>query len=262
MKYMKPILNISIVALNQLGDLRRLLPQLMCNLDPRIARVLLLDNRSTDGTYEYVKNQFPEIEYSFNAGTTGYGGNHNLNLRRSDSKYFLVLNADMIVSSDMIVKLVRHMENDSGIVAATGLVHDTKGEIQGLVKAYPSLTILVIRLLGMSNLAGIFRKLNDRYETRDLGYNVDRDALIISGAFLLVSTAELRAVGGFNERYFLYFEDFDLCMRLKKRGRIRYFCDVQAVHLWHRDAHKSLRHMWWFICSAIRFFLNYGFKLV
>lgn len=255
------LVDISIVALNQREDLQRLLPTLMAGLDPSVARVMLLDNRSTDGTREYVMRSFPSVIYEHNPSITGYGGNHNLNLARSSAKYFLVLNADMVVTFEQIMMLVRHMEQDKDVVLSTGRVNGEDGADQGLVKRYPSIAVLFARLTGATRWFPVFGAMNQRYETRDLGYQCTREAEIISGAFMMARTETLKEKGGFDERFFLYFEDFDLCLRMRQAGKIRFYSDVNAVHLWHRDAHKSIRHTKWFISSAIRFFSIHGVRI-
>jgi GT2 family glycosyltransferase len=259
---MAHLVDISIVALNQRRDLERLLPTLSEGFDNSVARILLLDNRSTDGTHEYIASRYPNVYYLFNNKVTGYGGNHNLNIKRSSAKYVLILNADIVVRFADLMRLVNHMQIDDSVVLATGRISGPDGAVQGLVKRPPTLAILVARLLGFPLRLPLVRRMNERYETRDLGYDKDRDVEIVSGAFMVADTAALRVVGGFDERYFMYFEDFDLCMRIRQYGRVRFFSDVQAIHLWHRDAHKSIRHMGWFLKSAARFFVTYGCKLV
>lgn len=255
------LVDISIVTLNQRNDLEQLLPALMRGFDPELARILLLDNRSTDGTRDYVEKNFPVVKYQYNGDVTGYGGNHNRNLKISTAKFFLVVNADVVVEFGQIMALVESMKDNPEVVISTGRVLNPDGSDQGLVKRFPSMAILLARILGLPARSSFWKWMNDRYETRDLGYENSRDTEIVSGAFMLASTNILKGIGGFDERFFLYFEDFDLCLRASNFGKIRYFSNVVVVHHWHRDAHKSLRHTRWFIASAARFFLSHGFRL-
>jgi hypothetical protein len=71
----------------------------------------------------------------------------------------------------------------------------------------------------------------------------------------------LKAIGGFDERFFLYFEDFDLCRRVQRTHRTVYCPNVAVTHFWKRAAHKNWRHTLCFLMSAFRYFNRWGYRM-
>src|SRR5690606_5575960 len=85
---------------------------------------------------------------------------------------------------------------------------------------------------------------------------------LISGCFMLCRTAMLKQAGGFNEKFFLYFEDFALSIELRKFGTLMYVPAVKIVHFGGDASRKGLRHIGYFAASAARFYRRYGWKLI
>jgi GT2 family glycosyltransferase len=254
--------SVSLVALNQRSQLERLLPTLCPAVRAVGGEILLVDNRSTDGVGTFVAERFPEVKTERNDLVTGYGGNHNLNLRRAAHDYFLVMNCDMEITRDDDLRTLFDFmgaQKDVGIVTARVVGRD--GEIQGLNKRFPTVLDLSLRRFAPPRLAALFRSRLDRYEMRDLGYDVVCDVEFISGAFMWCRTALLRALHGFDTRYFLYFEDVDLCRRVQRSHRTVYLPQVRVIHDWGRASHRDAWHAWQFVRSATIYFRTWGLRL-
>ena len=100
-----------------------------------------------------------------------------------------------------------------------------------------------------------------RYEMRDvIGDQVVWDPPLVSGACMLFRTAVLREAGGFDPRFFLYFEDYDLSLRVARKTRIAYVPAVKVVHHGGHAARKGLRHIGLFVRGAATFFRLHGWK--
>lgn len=117
---------ISLVSVNQKHDLERLLPSLTEAAGRTPSEILLVDNRSSDGSAEYVRSIHSEIRVSKNSKLSGYGENHSLNLQRAQGRYFLIMNSDMTVDPKIILCLADFMNecNDIGIVSPKILNED------------------------------------------------------------------------------------------------------------------------------------------
>ena len=87
-------------------------------------------------------------------------------------------------------------------------------------------------------------------------------ASLASGCFMLLRAHSLATVGGFDERYFLYFEDFDLSLRLAQLGEVQYLPEMQIIHHGGYAARKGWRHIAMFLRSGIRFFQDHGWRWV
>jgi hypothetical protein len=101
-----------------------------------------------------------------------------------------------------------------------------------------------------------------KYEIRDKDYNQTMEVPLLSGSFIAAKSSLLKSIGGFDNSFFLYFEDFDLCRRIQRLGyRTIFFPKAKAVHFWERSAHKNIRYTLFFVRSAIRYFSKWGWKL-
>jgi GT2 family glycosyltransferase len=255
-------ITISLVSYNQLYDIERLLPSLRSASSHVQAEVLLVDCNSNDGTVRFVNELFPQVEVFVNLKRAGYGENHNINLARATGRYFVIMNSDMMVGQDIFINLLDFIEKHDDIGIVSPKIINEDGTVQGLNKRYPTIIDLFIRRFPrhyFSQFASVRRRL-DSYEMRDIGYDHIYDVPCLSGSFMFCRTDLLRKLKGFDPRYFLYFEDFDLCRRVQKTHRTVYYPNVSVIHYWKREAHKSWLFTYYFVCSAFRFFNRWGYR--
>lgn len=254
-------ITVSLVSVNQRSDLERLLPSLFAAVDMVQGEIVLVDNRSTDETSECMRRNYPGVSIIGNDNKAGYGENHNLNLKRARGRYFVVMNSDMTVAPDVFVVLRDYMDShpDVGIVAPKILNPD--GTIQGLIKRYPTLWDLLLRRFLPVRLRPHFRRRLDYYEMHDVGYDHECEVPFLSGSFMFCRSDVLQRLGGFDPRYFLYFEDVDLCRRVQQTHRTVHYPATAVTHYWQRAAHKNWKFSWIFIQSAWRYFNRWGWTL-
>ena len=253
-------LTVSVVAHNQRSDLERLLPSLLAATSKLDAEVLIVENRSTDGSAELLAG-IGGIEVIPNPARTGYGSNHNLSIRRAKGEYIAIMNADMTVDADVFVRLKAFMDANPDVGIVTPKILNEDGTVQGLNKRLPTLWDLFLRRFAPRFVQRRFQRRLDYYEMRDVGYDAVCDVPFISGAFMFARTRLLRDLGGFDERYFLYFEDVDLCRRVARTHRTAYFPGATVVHAWKRASHTRPRFLWYFIGSAAKYFLRWGIRI-
>ena len=110
-------------------------------------------------------------------------------------------------------------------------------------------------------LKHLFEKRLKYYEMRDVGYDSIIDVPFVSGAFMFTRMALIKDLCGFDERFFMYFEDVDLCRRVQKTNRTVYYPDAVVTHRWDRAAHKKLKWMIIFMNSAFHYFNKWGYRL-
>jgi GT2 family glycosyltransferase len=195
-------------------------------------------------------------------GNVGYGRGHNLALSRAADAYHLVLNPDVLVDPDAIVEGLRYLEAHPHVGMVTPQATTLAGVRQFLCKRYPSILVLGLRAFAPAWLRVPFRGRLERYEMRDLPENVPTAPIpIASGCFMLSRREALQAIGGFSPEYFLYFEDFDLSLRLGRVADIAYVPEVRIVHAGGFAANKGWAHRRMFIRSAATFFRHHGWRL-
>jgi GT2 family glycosyltransferase len=195
-------------------------------------------------------------------GNVGYGRANNLVLPRLRSDLHLVMNPDVELAPDALRAALAAFEAhpDTGLLAPA--VRGEAGEVQYLCRRYPTLWVLFLRGFAPAALRRRFAAALDHYEMRDaLGAHFMRGVPLASGCFMLFRTALFAKVGGFDPRFFLYFEDYDLSLRMGREAPVAYAPDVRIVHHGGEAARKGPRHVGWFIASAWRFFSRHGWKI-
>lgn len=193
----------------------------------------------------------------------GYGQGNNIAIREGVSDYHLVLGPDVFLEPDTVAKALDFMEQrpDVGLMSPAAFYPD--GKRQYLCKRYPTLLDLALRGFGPRWLQWIFRHRLDRYKMRDvIADEVVMDVPIVSGCFMLFRRSVLSAVGGFSNRFFMYFEDFDISLRVSHVARIAYAPAVRIVHLGGGAGQKGLKHVAMFLRSAWTFFSIHGWRIL
>ncbi len=233
--------------------------------------VWLVDNASAAGYRDALQAEITrwpaaegfDVRYFPQSGNRGFGCGHNTVLARLDSEFHLILNPDVHLQDDTLQRGLGALQRADDIVLVSPRVTGSSGEQEFLCKRYPTALVLLLRGFAPGFVRRLFKRQLANYEVRDLcSGNTPVEVDIASGCFMLLRTAALRAVGGFNEDFFLYFEDFDLSLRLARQGRLIFDPGVRIVHHGGYAASKGHRHLGYFIRSGIRFFNRHGWRFL
>ncbi|HFD11106.1 MAG TPA: glycosyltransferase [Crenotrichaceae bacterium] len=195
----------------------------------------------------------------------GYGAGHNLASLTAYSQWHLIMNADVELDVDVLssaLSFLKHSDNQAvGLISPQCKTADGKSSY--LCKRYPCVLDLALRGFAPEWLKKIFRKRLDNYEYRhETELQQVKKVTIASGCFMFLRGEVWRKIGGFSPDYFLYFEDFDLCMKLNKVSSITYVPDMRIVHHGGNAAGKGLRHVFLFVRSAFYFFSKHGWRFL
>ena len=195
------------------------------------------------------------------AQNKGYGSGHNQALQVVQSRFHLLLNPDVQLDGEALRIAIETMDAlpDIALLAPIGL--SATGHNQYLAKDYPSVWVLGVRAFAPQWIKRLSTKSAARYELRSSPANTRlRPVPLASGCCLWVKRAHLDAVKGFDESYFLYFEDYDLSMRLSVYGTLMEHGDIHVIHHGGDAYRKGWSHICWFIASAVRFFNRWGWR--
>jgi GT2 family glycosyltransferase len=240
----------------------------------RGANVALVDNTGERTTAAAVVKLGQEcfqdtgvtMSYLHGHANIGYGAAHNLVMHGGSTNFHLVLNPDVELAPDALVAALKFLaaHRDVGVITPASFRDD--GSREFLCKRYPSLLDLALRGFAPAPLRRIFRSRLARYEMRIetetlAGNAVLSPIAIMSGAFMLARRKAIDATGGFDPKFFLYFEDFDWSMRLNRVTKSAFLPTVRIVHHGGRTVRKGPRHIVYFVQSARRFFAKHGWKL-
>lgn len=192
----------------------------------------------------------------------GFGRGHNLAFDAGACDFHLVLNPDVELAPDAVSCALQFMRDNGACGALAPAVVNLSGEREYLCKRYPTLFDLFLRGFAPRWLRQKNARQLANYEMRDMPPQaVYWDPPIISGCFMLLRASVVKKITGFDPAYFLYFEDFDLSLRIASISRIAYVPTVKIVHAGGNAARKGLRHVWLFSRSAFTFFNRHGWRL-
>ncbi|MEM9257384.1 MAG: glycosyltransferase [Pseudomonadota bacterium] len=235
------------------------------------AQVYLIDNASAADYRSRLEVAYPDwalpnlmtINYRPQDDNGGFGAGHNRVLPELDGALHLVLNPDVELEPDALVAGMGTLAKRLDIVLLAPAARGEEGEWESLCKRYPSVWVLLLRGFVPGVLQRPFRRQLEHYQMRDLGSpGQAADVPIASGCFMLLRSDALQSMGGFDEGFFLYFEDFDLSLRLSAVGRLMFWPDMRIVHHGGNAAAKGGQHILYFVRSAWRFFQRHGWRWV
>ncbi len=200
-------------------------------------------------------------------GNIGYGRAHNLVLREREADLYLVLNPDAVLAPDALIRGIEYLRSNPACGLVAPFAAGPDGTPQFLCKRYPDVLTLFLRAFGSAALKRRFARRLERYELRDLiGQDAETPATSVplaSGCCMLLRADIVHTSHGFDPRYFVYFEDYDLSLRVTERSpwRIDYAPAMRIVHYGGNAARKNLAHIRLFVGGAFRFFTRHGWKL-
>ncbi len=247
-------ISIVIVTWNVRELLRANLARLQSLHCPYTTEIFVVDNNSHDGTAFMVRNEFPNVHLITNNWDAGFAGPNNQALRLATGKVLILLNPDMLVEEEALEKTYDKLmqEKDIGVLGIKLIGQD--GKPINSVRHYPDFLSQLSVILKIGHL---FPTLLDYYHWTDFDYGRSQDVDQVRGSFFAFRREMLDEVGYLDEKYHIWFEEVDYCLRAKQKGyRVHYFADAIA----HDYVGKSVAQMKYlekqiiFTHSMIRYF--------
>lgn len=238
-----PDLSISIVSHRQIQLVQSLLDDLQKYCSCISFEVILTVN--VEETLSFDKSDFGFfIRIIRNATQKGFAANHNQAFTHATGQYFCVMNPDIRLNNDPFQALLSCLQ-DSSIGVAAPVVVGESGEMEDSARRFPTPLKILCKAIG---------------GCKDSDYAVT-DELVYpdwaGGMFLLFPRGIFEKLGGFDQRYFLYYEDVDICARLRLLGYEVALCPAaKVIHHAHRSSHRNLKYLRWHLTSMTRFFFS------
>lgn len=278
-------LSVSVVIFKpNLALLQRTLDSLRCSVANLRAQrghalsvsVVLIDNGAdfiSDTWASAFKQDAIEYHLMVGHGNIGYGRGHNLAIEYLTSDYHLILNPDVEMAEDALAQALNFFDKHSAVAAIAPHVSGEDGMTQYLCRRYPTVLDLFARGFLRGKAQAPFARRLARYELRELigskptvhervGQTMETfiSPPIISGCYMMFRMGVLKKIGGFDPRYFLYFEDYDLSLRASAVANIAYVPAVRVVHFGGGASKKGWCHICMFAISTYRFFNRFGWR--
>jgi N-acetylglucosaminyl-diphospho-decaprenol L-rhamnosyltransferase len=199
---------------------------------------------------------FSEGDFSFplliNYSSTakGFGANHNAAFQQAKGDLFCVLNPDVRINEDPFPRLV-NLAKRTGASLVAPAVYSSEGHIEDSIRYFPTLGSIIKKLF-----------LEDHRHYAFTSQSGPFWADWVGGMFMLFESKAFKTVGGFDESFFLYYEDVDICARLWNRGCNVLACpEVRIIHDAQRTSHRSARYLKWHIASLLRYLSKHSGRL-
>lgn len=217
-------LTVSIVNFNAGKYLIECLDSLYKLRDKVLMEIFVIDNVSTDGSLEEAKKRFPKVNFIENDKNLGFGKAHNQILRNLKTKYVLILNPDSKVLSGTLKYLLNYMNVNTDVGIASCKLEKTDGSIDWAShRGFPT---------PWASFLYYFLKNDKLYHLTDKDMTKSHEVDSVVGAFMFIRKEVFDKIGFFDEDYFLYAEDIDLCYRAKRAGfKVMYIPEIKAIHL-------------------------------
>ena len=194
-------------------------------------------------------------------GNVGYGHGQNLAFNSQQARYHLFMNPDVESDADSLCVGISYLEKNRDVAIVSPNATDTEGNKQYLCKCYPAVFDLLMRGLAPEANRRIYPERAKRYEIQDLSEKEPTKHIpIVSGCFMLCRSEVIRKLSGFDQKYFLYFEDFNLSLRAGEIASIAYLPAMRIKHTGGNASKKGPNHIKYFIRSAFRFFSTHGWR--
>lgn len=240
--YQLPSISFSVVSHGQGLLIRHLLSDLLCfdNCSSQKIEIILTLNIAEDESFLALFKDL-SLKIIRNVTPKGFGANHNAAFIASSGEIFVIINPDIRLTPFDLAPMLTTLERpETGAWAP--LVLSVHGNVEDSARKYPTFSLLVNRV--------ILRNRKGDYPTNVGPLIVDW----VAGMFLAITRINFLKINGFDERYFMYMEDADICRRLSREGKqIIFDPRVSVIHDAQRASSRSLKYLAWHLRSAIRF---------
>jgi GT2 family glycosyltransferase len=224
-------LSIVIVSFNTRDVLRCCLEHLYEAKSTLALEIIVVDNASKDGTVQMLADEYPEVRVICSDSNLGFAGANNRALTEAQGRYFVLLNSDAFLPPDALQLAVEHMDHNPQVGLGGGRLVGRDGDWQPSARTFPGVVDALFTMSGLSTKyakSRIFGRADRTFSDPMIPAEVDW----VPGAFSIIRPEILKEVGLFDEQFFLYYEEVDLCRRIKECGhKIMYWPDIQVVHL-------------------------------
>ena len=232
-------LSVVIVSWNVRELLRQCVRAVLDTRSGLDAEIIVVDNAGSDGSVEMIRREFPDVRIVALAKNIGFAAGNNRGIALSRGRHVLALNPDVIVGPGALATMVAKLDRDAAVGALGARQLDERGRVRRAGRTLPTFAAM----LGQYTLLRVvpyFRDALDRYKMRTFGWDREHCVEVLGGGTLMTRRSVLEQLGGWDERFFMFFEDVDLCHRIRRAGyRTVFLPDAEVVHYGGRSARQA-----------------------
>ncbi|NTW52129.1 MAG: glycosyltransferase family 2 protein [Chlorobiaceae bacterium] len=225
------MITIVIVSYNTRDILRNCLEALYRHGTGSDMEVIVADNDSHDDSAAMVKEQFPKARLIANTKNLGFAAANNQAFLQARGRYIILLNPDAYIGPSSLGNVVKFMDDHPECGLCGGKIISPEGRLEPSARRFPS---PLSKLLTLSGLSARFPSspLFNRHEFGGFAHDTPMEVDWVPGTFTIIRKSMLDAIGAFDERFFIYYEETDLCLRARKAGwKIFFIPDAEVMHI-------------------------------
>lgn len=228
-----------IVSWNVKGELSACIDSIYSSKSSFECEIIVVDNASSDDTVLHLKKNYPKVKVIENIVNAGFGRANNQAAKHANGEYLLILNPDTVILADAIDQLVGFLDRNQSVSMCAPCVLNKDSSVQGSIKGFPTLKGAFGKYT-IFKFFGLFRTDVKNWRNYDFDYTKKRDVDQIMGAAMLIRRLVFEKHNGFDETFFMYYEEVDLCYRIKySGGRISYYPKAEIMH-WGGASSKQI----------------------
>lgn len=258
-------LSACIVAYNNYEDIKVAIASMEKYTSPELKKkIYIVDNGVAISNpadvveFKSFVEKMGDVEYIDAGGNLGFGKGHNKVLDIMDSKYHAIVNPDIFFCEDAFSKIVEWMDKNKEFGMTIPLVTDEERNRQEVYRK----ELTVFDMFNRIFLKSAFKGRAKRHTMQDMDFSKPFQVPFGQGSFLVVRSELFRELKGFDDNFFMYVEDADLCKRVNQVSKLMYFPGTRVVHKWEKGSHGNKTLFKYHVQSMKYYFKKWGWKLL
>ena len=237
MKNNKIKISIGIVSFHNETDIISAVESIEKYTERRISkRIYIIDNADGEHDYSVLVNKYPDVRYIKTHDNLGFGKGHNYIINEIDSEYHAIVNPDIVLHEDSFQKLIEFMDENTDVGMCIPKLIDEEGNFLYVYRREITFWDMFVRFFGRY----IFKKRYRYHAMYDQDYSKPFVVPFAQGSFLVIRSELFKKIGGFDDRYFMYLEDADLCKKVNNESKVLFFPGTTVTHKWEKDPIKII----------------------
>ena len=258
-------LSTCIVAYNNYKDIKAAIESMEQLTAPELTKkIYIVDNgvaiSSISDVNEFKKfvQGYSDIEYIDAGQNLGFGKGHNVVINKIDSEYHAIVNPDILFCEDAFSKIIAWMDEHKDVGMVIPDIRDEYGNRQLVYRKELTVFDMFVRFF----CKGLFPERIRKHTLQDMDYSKPFQVPFGQGSFLVVKTNLFKALKGFDDNFFMYVEDADLCKRVNQVSKLMYFPGTRVIHKWNKGSHGNKVLFKYHVKSMKHYFKKWGIKII
>lgn len=258
-------LSACIVAYNNYEDIKAAIASMEQFTSPELSKkIYIVDNGvaiSSPSDVEEFRSwaeKCKDVEYIDAGQNLGFGKGHNAVLERLDSEYHAIVNPDILFCEDAFSEIIAWMDENKDVGMVIPDIRDEYGKRQLVYREELTVFDMFVRFF----CKGVFKKRVMKHTLQDKDYSKPFQVPFGQGSFLVTRTELFKEVKGFDDNFFMYVEDADLCKRVNQVSKLMYFPGARVIHKWEQGSHENKTLFKYHVQSMKYYFKKWGIKII